>query len=326
VPLVTTVAGNGAPGIVDGTGGPNGTAEFNSPEAVAADALGNIYVADPATSQLHKIDAQGNVTTFTPPSGLFLRFLTGVAVDTENVFFTESQTVARIWVAPLDGGGVILAGTGTPGFADGTGGPNGTAEFDDPRSVVLDRHGNVIVADTANNRIRLVQPQGDTSTLAGNGTPGFADGTGGPAGTAEFNNPEAVAVDEQGNVFVADSGNNRIRKIDSAGNVTTVAGNGTPGYVNGTGGPNGTAEFNDPGGIAVNSQGEIFVADPLNEVIRKIDALGNVTTFAGNGAPGFADGPASGAEFYYPAGLSIDAEGNILVADQMNNRIRKIAP
>ena len=129
--------------------------------------------------------------------------------------------------------------------------------------------GNFYVADTNNHGIRKIDSGGNVTTVAGNGTQGFFDGTGGPTGTAEFNQPSGVAADTQGNVYVADEFNNRIRKIDSGGNVTTLAGNGTPGFADGTGGAAGTAEFNDPHGIAVDGSGNVYVGDTANHRIRK---------------------------------------------------------
>ena len=222
-----------------------------------------------------------------------------------------------------------LAGNGTRGYADGTGGPTGTAEFFYPRSMAIDAAGNVYVADYGNDRIRQVDPSGNVTTLAGNGTPGYADGMGGPTGTAEFRGPAGVAVDAAGNVYVADYYNNRINKVDSSGNVTTLAGNGMPGYADGTGGPTGTAEFYSPSNVVVDAAGNVYVADSVNNRIRKVDPSGNVTTLAGNGTQGSADGtggPTGTAEFNNPWGVAVDAAGNVYVADSGNNRIRKVDP
>ena len=229
----------------------------------------------------------------------------------------------------LSGNVTTLAGNGTRGYADGTGGPTGTAKFNGPMGVAVDAAGNVFVAELYNNRIRKVDPSGNVTTLAGNGTQGYADGTGGPTGTAEFDRPGGVAVDAAGNVYVADTYNNCIRKVDPSGNVTTLAGNGTAGYADGTGGPTGTAEFNNPGGVAVDAAGNVYVADYGNNRIRKVDPSGNVTTLAGNGTPAYADGtggPTGTAEFWGPAGVAVDTAGNVFVADGTNNRIRKITP
>ncbi len=220
-----------------------------------------------------------------------------------------------------------VAGNGKRGAVDGTGGPTGTAEFRSPCGVAVDLLGNVYVADTGNSRIRKIDPDGNVTTLAGNGVQGFADGTGGPHGTAEFFDPRGLAADNLGNVFVADTSNNRIRKIDPEGNVTTVAGTGSSNSANGPGGPNGVAEFELPYDVAVDAVGNLFVAEPWAQHIRMIDTADNVTTLAGD-IWGYEDGTAGEhgqAEFRLPAGVAVDVQGNVLVADWGNNRIREIS-
>ena len=318
------------PGDQDGTGGPSGTAQFSLPSAVAVDTSGNLYVADFGNNRIRKIDANGNVTT--------------------------------------------LAGNGIAGFADGTGGPNGTAELDGPIGIAVDAAGNVYVGDELNNRIRKVDLSGNVSTVAGNGQPGDIDGAGGPSGEAEFWSPEGGAVDGAGNVYVADGQGFRLRRIDASGDVTTLlqdgtwgsgnyqrfsaiadvavdstgrlyvaagaiwqvqvgdievlSGGGEIGWADGTGGPSGTAEFVNPSALVVAPSGVIYVADGIGNRIRAVaPASGDVTTLAGNGLQGYADGRggANGtAEFYYVTGVATDADGNVYVADGLNNRIRKI--
>ena len=160
---------------------------------------------------------------------------------------------------------------------------------------------------------------GAVTTFAGSATGGFANGVG---AAAQFNNPIGIATDAQGNIYVSDSFNNRIRKIGSDGTVTTIAGNGTAGLT--PSGPAADAEFYGPQGLAVDASGNIFVADFGNNVIRKISTAGTVTTFAGNGIAGYVDGAATVAEFNGPAGLAFDKQGNLYVADNNNNMIRKI--
>ena len=211
---------------------------------------------------------------------------------------------------------------------DGTGGANGTAEFGYPQGVAVDAEGNVYVADSANARVRKIDSAGKVTTLAGNGTWGYVDGTGGANGTAELSWPQGIAVDAWGNVYVGDDNNYRVRKIDSAGNVSTFAGNGTFGYADGTGGPTGTAELHIPQRRRGDAQGNVYVADIFNSRIRKIDAAGNVTTLAGNGTAGYMDGtggPTGTAEFAYPNGVAVDSQGNVYVGDSGNKRIRVIS-
>jgi len=199
-----------------------------------------------------------------------------------------------------------------------------------PGWLAIDATGNLYIADPSNDRICKLDRRGNLTTLAGNGQPGFADGTGGPNGSSSFNNPVAVAVDPDGNVYVADSTNSRIRRIDTSGNVTTFAGNGKYGPQDGTAGPTGSAEFFGPAGVAVDGIGNVYVADTLNQRICKIDSSGNVTTLAGGAgarAGGYQDGtggPAGAARFSGPTGLAAQWDGTVYVADTGNRRIRRI--
>jgi sugar lactone lactonase YvrE len=209
-----------------------------------------------------------------------------------------------------------LAGSGSYGFADGSG---AGAQFQKPHGVTVDSVGNVYVADSFNNRIRKISTAGDVSTLAGSGTYGDADGSG---AEAQFYGPEGVAVDSGGNVYVADTCNDRIRKISPSGDVSTLAGSGTYGFADGSGAG---AQFYGPEGVAVDSGGNVYVADTYNHRIRKISPAGEVRTLAGS-AEGFADGSGAGAQFQIPHGVTVDSVGNVYVVDRDNNRIRKISP
>jgi sugar lactone lactonase YvrE len=207
-----------------------------------------------------------------------------------------------------------FAGSGTLGYLDGTG---TAAQFYGPTGVALDSTGNVYVADISNQRIRKISPSGVVTTLAGSVTNGFADGTG---AAAKFNFPESIAVDSTGNVYVADRGNHRIRKITPSGVVTTLAGS-TQGFADGTGA---AAQFSILYGIAVDSTGNVYVGDYGNNRIRKISPSGVVTTIAGTGVAGYLDGTGAAAQFNSPAGVAVDSAGNVYVADGSNHRIRKI--
>jgi sugar lactone lactonase YvrE len=192
--------------------------------------------------------------------------------------------------------------------------------------VAVDASGTAYVADTFNNRIRKITSAGVVTTLAGSGSAAFADGAG---TSASFNVPGSVAVDASGTVYVADSGNNRIRKITSAGVVTTLAGSGSYEFADGVGT---SASFNFifnygivAGSVAVDASGAVYVADSGNHCIRKITSDGVVTTLAGSGSAAFADGAGTSASFYNPHGVAIDAFGTVYVADLSNNRIRKVS-
>ncbi len=328
--VVTTFAGSGTAGSADGTGT---AAQFNVPLGVAVDpTTGNIFVADTTNNEIREITPAGVVTTLAGSgtagsvdgTGTAAQFddPSGVAVDptTGNVFVadTDNNTIREITPA-----GVVttFAGSGTAGSADGTG---TAAQFDGPSGVAVDpTTGNVFVADTGNNKIRKITPAGVVTTLAGSGTAGSADGTG---ASARFSFPYGVAVDPTtSNVFVADKGNNEIREITPAGVVTTLAGSGTAGSVDG---PGTVARFDLPSGVAVDpTTGNVFVADTENQKIREITPAGVVTTLAGSGTPGSADGTGTAAQFYYPYGVAVDpTTGTVFVADTYNNKIRELSP
>lgn len=206
-----------------------------------------------------------------------------------------------------------IAGDGSPVFRDGT-----QSGLSDPFGVAVAKDGTVYVADAGeSNRIRKISPDGNVTTLAG-GNEGFADGIG---AAVSFNTPSALALGPDGDLFVADTGNNRIRKITPEGQVSTVAGDGTAGYVDG---PAATAQFNGPIGLAVSEGGDIYVADTYNDVIRMITTEGQVTTIAGAGTPGYADGEQKSALFDTPCGIVI-VNNTLIVADTGNDRLRRVS-
>ena len=241
----------------------------------------------------------------------------GLAVDGSGNTYVADQYNNTI--RKITAGGVVstLAGSGTRGHADGIG---AEASFSDPTSVALDAVGNLYVADYSNNAIRRITPDGIVTTLAGSPTASFADGTG---TAASFRGPFAVTIDNDAAVLVADSGNNRIRRVTQAGVVTTVAGTGLSGLTNG---PASQAGFNFPAGIAVDSNRTVYVSDNGHHVIRKITTGGVVSTLAGSGSLGQSNGLAAAASFYYPAGLAVDGVGNVIVADSVNNLVRMVTP
>ena len=268
---------------------------------VAVDADGNLYITTNDYYKIYKITPDGTVTILldtandSDPGTPF-----GIAVDTDgNVYATIDHTIQKI---TPDGTVSLLAGSDTYGYADGKG---ASAQFYFPFSIDVDDSGNVYVADLLNNAIRKIAPDGVVSTLAGSGVDGDADGQG---TNAQFSGPQGVAVDASGNVLVADSGNNKIRKISPNGNVTTVAGS-TAGYNDALGTD---AQFLVPRGIAVRANGDIYVCDSSNFVVRRISPDGNVTTVAGSSF-GNLDGPGANAKFGYTLGIALDASGAIYV-------------
>ncbi|MEE8062232.1 MAG: HYR domain-containing protein, partial [Gemmatimonadales bacterium] len=209
------------------------------------------------------------------------------------------------------------------------GGPNNLpatqANLFSPTGVAVDASGNFYLAAQGLHRVFKVDINGTLTVVAGNGTRGFS-GDGGPATTAALNSPFGVAVDAAGNLFIADVINNRIRKVDTSGIITTVAGNGTVGF-SGDGGPATTAALAFPSGVAVDAAGNLFIADQINQRIRKVDTSGIITTVAGNGTLGFSGdgGPATTAALANPLGVAVDAAGNLFIADSSNQRIRQVA-
>lgn len=267
--LVTTLAGTGTYGYVDG---PGDIAQFGDIRGIAVDKEGNVYVT--GINRVRKIDTSGMVTTlagggdgtggFMDGLGDIARFSapTGIAVDGQGNLYVADSNNQRI--RKIDTTGMVTTLAGGGGIIPFMDGPVGIARFRLPRGVVVDTQGNVYVADTGNNRIRKIDTSGMVTTLAGNGTAGFMDGVG---STAQFFNPTDVVVDEQGNVYVADVNNQRIRKIDTSGLVTTLVGNGMQGFMDGAGD---IAQFFNPDGITLDKEGNIYLADRFNNRIRKI--------------------------------------------------------
>lgn len=318
---VTTVAGGDAAGFVDGIGS---AAKFDHPSGLVLDAAGNLYVADYANHRIRRITPDGTVTTFagTGSPGYADGFRLdasfnhpyGLAVDHDGNMYVGDVDNHRIRKISPDGVVTTLAG-GRKGFADRKG---SVAMFNQPYGVAVDSRMNVYVADSYNNRIRKIAPDGSVSTFAGNGNDGFVDG---PASSAEFFVPIGVVVDEDGNVFVGDEGNSSIRKITSDGQVTTFVGNGKFSFCDGVGR---NAEFNAPGGIAIDAGGNLYVADYFNNCIRIVSPTGHVQKIAGNLKKGFADGVAAEAEFHYPFGIAVDPRGVVYIGDYLNHRVRRI--
>jgi len=318
-----TFAGNAYGG--NGTGN---QAIFNNPYATAVDSAGNVYVADTTNFAVRKITAAGVVTTLaglagtsgiTNGTGSDARFgyLNGIAVDRAgNVFVTDGgyHTVRKITAA-----GVVTTLAGTPGVTGSADGTGSAARFYSPFGIAVDSTGNLYVTDQNNHTIRKITPAGVVTTVAGAaGVIGSTDGSG---SAARFHYPAGIAVDSVGNVYVADTYNYTIRKITSAGSVSTFAGTaGASGNANGTGS---AALFSFPNGVAVGG-GNVYVADTWNCMIRKITSARVVTTVAGSGAAGNTNGTGSAAQFNYPYGLAATSTGTIYVADSYNREIRKI--
>ena len=323
----------GRPAFVDG--GPAVEADLYNPAGVAVDGAGNLYIADASNNGIRKVDSTGTITTIAGTGELGFSGDGGPAVEADlynpasvavdsagNVYIsdTDNQRIRKV-----DSTGTIttIAGTGEVGFS-GDGGPAVEAELRNPYGVAVDSAGNVYIADAGNQRIRKVDSTGTITTIAGTGEVGFS-GDGGAAVEAELYNPEGVAVDSAGNVYIGDAGNQRIRKVDSTGTITTIAGTGEYGF-SGDGGPAAAARLAFPHSVAVDGAGNLYIADTGNRRIRKVDSTGTITTIAGTGEVGFSGdgGPAVEAELRNPYGVAVDSAGNVYIADTRNQRIRKV--
>jgi uncharacterized protein (TIGR03437 family) len=322
--VITTVAGGG---LSLGDNGPATSAYLRAPSGVAVDSAGNLYIADTNNNRVREV-ANGAITTVAgdgndvfcgdngPATSACVFNPLGVAVDSAGNLYIADSGNDR--VRKVTGGTITTVAGG--GLSLGDNGPATSAAVD-PFGIVLDSAGDLYIADFGANRIRKVSG-GIITTVAGGGMVSFS-GDNGPATSAELSNPDAVALDSAGNLYIADGLNYRLREV-SNGVITTVAGNGTPGF-SGDNGPATSAQL-QPSGVAVDSAGNLYIADSNNCRVRKV-SNGVITTVAGDGTPGFGgdNGPATSAWLFYPGGLAVDSAGNLYIADSANFRIRRIS-
>jgi len=242
--------------------------------------------------------------------------------DAGNLLVADTENHRIVRIAP-SGTMTVVAGTGRPGDS-GDGGPATAAQLKDPHGIAVDGAGNIYVADSPNHRIRRIDPAGVITTVAGTGSAGFS-GDGGPATAARLNRPRNLTVAPGGALIIADTDNRRIRRVARDGTITTIAGSGRA-AAEGDGGPATVAGFADPRDVALDSAGNLYVADTVAHRIRRIDASGTVTTVAGTGSPGFSgdNGPATAALLHEPRGVAVDPAGDVFIADSSNNRVRWI--
>lgn len=319
---VSTFAGSGKAGADNGGGL---AASFSNLMAIAADSSGNLYVADSRNNLVRKVSENGDVTTLagsgktgsddgnsTAASFFFPAAIAADAKGTVYLADTHNNMIRRI--SP-DGKVTTIAGRISEAVARHR---DTVIKLENPYGIAVDAAGNVYIADWERDMIKKLSPGGKMSVVAGSGEKGSKDGRG-PA--ASFYLPEGLALDQKGNLYVADCYNNMIRKIDPTGVVTTLAGNEKKGAKDGKGK---AASFNHPDGLAVDKHGNVYVADVGNNKIRKVSPDGTVSTLAGTGVRGAADGPAAKATFYRPFGLAIGKDGDLFVADYQNNVIRRI--
>jgi sugar lactone lactonase YvrE len=342
--VVTTLAGGGRTGPLGGgyADGPALEAQFHEPSGLAVDTAGNVYVSDWRNHRIRVVTPDGQVKTVagsgpSGPRGGYVDGLAaqarffgpeGLAVDGQgNLFLADSRNNCIRRIAP-DGKVTTVAGSGQPGLLENlVDGPGDQARFGQPSDVAVSRTGTLYVADFLHHCIRKITADGMVSIMAGNGLPCSEDGIG---MAASFELPNRIAIDQAGNLYVTEGrardlgerlGGNRVRKIAPDGTVAILAGTGEPGYRDG---PAGRAMFDIPTGVAVDEAGNVYVADTGNHCIRKIGTDGIVTTMAGSGNPGYADGLAAEAEFWYPTDVAVASDGTLYVTDYKNHRVRKI--
>ena|GEM_PF-282085 len=338
--IITTVAGNGSQGF-SGDGGPATAAGLFGPSGVTLDSAGNLYIVDQYNLRIRKVAAGSGIITTAAGNGsrgfsgdggaataAGFAGPSGVALDFAGNLYIADGSDNRVRKVAA-GNGIIstVAGNGSQG-SSGDGGAAMAAGLNYPGGVVLDSAGILYIADTSNNRIRKVTAgSGIITTVAGNGSQGFT-GDGSAATAAGLNSSRGVSLDSGGNVYIADSGNNRIRKVAAgSGIITTVAGNGSQGS-SGDGGAATAAGLIDPYGVTLDSAGNLYIADTENHLIRKVAAgSGIITTVAGNGSLGFSGdgGAATESGLYSPRGVALNSAGDLYIADTGINRIQKVA-
>ncbi|MGH8973392.1 MAG: hypothetical protein ACRD0C_09320 [Acidimicrobiia bacterium] len=288
---VATVAGK-SPAGYSGDGGPAAEAQMHEPRMMTFAPTGDMYIADTFNQLIRKVDGAGTITTV---AGKFTGFV------------------------PRDEADCV------PNFS-GDGGPATEATLSCPHSVAVDSTGDVYIADSANHVIRRIDPSGVIVTVAGAGGKSGDSGDGGPGTEALIQGPKGIVLDGGGGLLIADSGNDRIKRLDLAsGIITVVAGSGTQGG-GGDGGPATEAQLTEPRTLAVGPDGSIYIAEPKAHRVRRVDPQGVITTYAGTGRAGFTGdgGPAARAQLNFPRGVGADAAGDVYIADSLNQRIRRV--
>jgi uncharacterized protein (TIGR03437 family) len=340
--LITAIAGNGSVSS-SGDGGPATSAGIGFPKGVAVDAAGNVYIVDALNNRVRKVDSSGTITTVAgnglplfsgdggpAKSAGFALVGTathqGVAVDKAGNFYFVDAADSRI--RKVDTAGIIttFAGSGSLGNSgfSGDGGPAINAQLSVPSGVAFDSAGNLYIADTGNGRIRKVDTSGIITTVAGRGN-GFTLGDGGPATSAQLANPSDVAVDNAGNIYIADFGNSAIRKVNPSGTISSILhggfGNCQPGSK-----PAAAADIGFGVGLAVDGAGSLYIGDASSLCVHKLDTSGNVTTYAGGGSNFTGDGiPATSIGLGKPDAVAVDAAGNLYIADSNRFKVFKVA-
>ncbi len=334
---VVTIGGDGLFGY-GGDGGSALAANLNRPSGLALDGSGNVYVSDTGNHRIRKIDSKGNIVSVAGTglagdgglngSGVWASLASpeGIAFDRNGNLLIADRDNCRVVQLSPSGVLQLVASRGCTPELGGDGDPAGTTALFFPRAVVADTTGAIYVSDTEHHRVLRATRDGVVATYAGNGSAGYA-GDGGPANTAQIDSPGGIALDAAHNLYIADTNNNRIRRVSPSGIIETVAGTGWQGF-GGDGGPATDASLNEPSGIVLDQDGGLFVADTGNERIRRVRKDGAIETIAGNGLQGYDGdgGLATAARLFRPGYLVLDKTGNLYFTDEANNRVRMLSP
>lgn len=324
--IITTVAGFAC--CSGGDGGPATEARLYYPTNMVVDPSGNLYIADKVNHRIRKVTPEGIITTVvgSGPTGMYGGGYSGDGGPATEARLRDAYDVV------IDGGGNLYVADRTNGRirkVDREGIIRTIAFANYPSGLSVDASGNLYFAETSRHRVQKIDPSGTITTVAGNGLSGSA-GDGGPAREASLCFPEGITVDREGNLYIADSYNHKIRKVDPSGIITTVCGTGLSGY-SGDGGPAREARLSRPMDVAADSSGSLYIADSENHRVRKVDPMGVITTVAGVGGSGYwgpgyggDGGPATLAKLDYPSGVALDPSGNLYIADEHNFRIRMV--
>ena len=328
---LSVVAGNGNKGAP--TPGPADSSRLDDPSGVAVDASGDLFIADQYNYVVEEVTPAGRlsmvagngkegVPTPGPADSSRLDDPSGVAVDAYgDLFIADSFNEVVEEISPA-GRLSVLAGNGQ--FGPPTPGPADSSKLDDPSGVAVDAHEDLFIADAGNNVVEKVAPAGRLSVVAGMATEGLPP-TPGPATSSKLDDPSGVAVDAHGDLFIADWGHNVVEEVTPAGRLSVVAGTGIEGAP--TPGPADSSNLNDPLGVAVDAQGDLFIADQLNNVVEEVTPAGRLSVVAGNGKPGApTPGPANSSKLSGPAGVAVDAHGDLFIADQYNYVVEEVTP
>jgi uncharacterized protein (TIGR03437 family) len=323
---ISPFAGGGNPAGTNGDGGPASMASFAGPiDGIAIAPNGNVYISESQGNVVRLISKNGIISTVAgtglpgylgdggPAVSARLNGPSGLAVDAAgNLYIADGSSVRK--VSP-DGTITTFAGTGSFSGDPGDGGPATSALLQAPFGLAFDANGNLYISDQYANNVRKVSPNGVITTVAGTGSGGTL-GDGGPALSAQLLSPESIAIDGAGNLYIADFGNNRVRKVSTNGIITTVAGTGGFGYL-GDGGPATGAQFYYISAVAIDPSGNLLIADENNSRVRRVTSDGNIATIAGDGVAGFVfkSSPATSASLYAPSALAVGGNGTVYIGD-----------